>query len=339
MREQSKDDLSPQKLSRDFGLWLSVVKGRSPQTVKAYLSDLKLWTDFLAGLKLDLSQAKKIQARAFVFHIGKTRGPASIARTISALKTFYERLVKQGLLEQNPMASLKTAKRPEKRPLFLTELEAQTLLESQNQNQELRPQSLISLNTPLDFRDQALLELAYSSGLRVAELAALDVKDVIFERGVLFVKCGKGGKDRFVPVGAPALDSIKTYLKKRFLIYGSASQKNSLTPSPALFLGRRGARLNDREIRRILDKRLKLTSLDPRLHPHSLRHSFASHLLNAGADLKSIQEMLGHASLGSTQRYTHLDLQSLRRAYQAHPRAKKKTTSLDMSEDKFGPKE
>lgn len=174
---------------------------------------------------------------------------------------------------------------------------------------------------PVAARDQAVLELAYSTGLRVGELVALDVKDVDFSASRVLVRHGKGAKDRLVPMGIPAAEALRAWLEKRgHLAVKGASLKSG--PVKALFLGSRGGRLNDREVRRILDKRLLETGLDSALSPHGLRHSFASHLLAAGADLKSIQEMLGHSSLAATERYTHLDLDKLRQAYRAHPRAR-----------------
>jgi integrase/recombinase XerC len=174
-------------------------------------------------------------------------------------------------------------------------------------------------------RDQAVLELAYSSGLRVGELVALDPGDVDLAGARVLVRRGKGGKDRLIPMGPPAAKALALWLERRRhlcpLPEGGPKGAGAGTSGP-LFLGRRGGRLHDREVRRILSRRLAGAGLDASLGPHSLRHSFASHLLIAGADLKSIQDMLGHSSLAVTQRYTHLDLDHLRRAYRAHPRAK-----------------
>jgi integrase/recombinase XerC len=167
-------------------------------------------------------------------------------------------------------------------------------------------------------RDQALLELAYSSGLRVSELVGLNPEDVNFKAREVWVRSGKGGKDRFVPVGIPALKALEEYARARPLYDGPPGA----APSPALFRGARGRRLQPREARRVLARRLKETGLSPRYSPHSLRHAFATHLLANGADLKSIKDMLGHVSLNATQRYLHLDVSALRAAYAAHPRAR-----------------
>jgi integrase/recombinase XerC len=164
------------------------------------------------------------------------------------------------------------------------------------------------------------LELAYSSGLRVAELSKLDVGDLLLAEGWVRVRSGKGAKDRAVPVGMPAVRAAEAWLGERELAMAALPPALSRR-TEALFLGARGGRLPDREIRRILQRRLAKTGLDAGYSPHSLRHSFATHLLESGADLKAIKDMLGHSTLATTERYTHLDLRSLRRAYQAHPRA------------------
>jgi integrase/recombinase XerC len=171
----------------------------------------------------------------------------------------------------------------------------------------------------LSQRDQAVFELVYSTGLRVGELVALNLDAVDLKNLTVLVRRGKGGKDRLVPFGQPAAEALKAWLILRPELLDPKKDDGQL----ALFLGRRGGRLNDREVRRVLEARLDNRGLDRRYSPHSLRHSFATHLLSAGADLKAIQEMLGHSSLATTERYTHLDLDRLRQVYrQAHPRAK-----------------
>jgi site-specific recombinase XerD len=169
-------------------------------------------------------------------------------------------------------------------------------------------------NPSLAKRDQAILELLYSSGLRVGELVSLNLSDLNLGALTVLARLGKGGKDRLVPLGRPAAAALRAWLLAR------PTLTTAKTPLEALFLGAKGGRLGEREVRRLLDRRLKLTGLDERYHPHSLRHSFATHLLAAGADLVAIQEMLGHKSLGATQRYAHLDIEALRKAYKAHPR-------------------
>ena len=165
-------------------------------------------------------------------------------------------------------------------------------------------------------RDQALFELAYASGLRVGELVGLDIEDINLPGNVVTVRQGKGAKDRLVPFGRPAAEALGGYLALRDLLAGPQAGR-------ALFLGRRGRRLSDREVRRALNARLARAGLDQAFSPHSLRHSFATHLLSSGADLKAIGEMLGHSSLATTERYTHLDLDRLRQVHRmAHPRAR-----------------
>ncbi|MDR1488077.1 MAG: tyrosine recombinase XerC [Deltaproteobacteria bacterium] len=188
-------------------------------------------------------------------------------------------------------------------------------------------------NPAVEARNQAVLELAYSAGLRVSELVFLDLDDIDLTRGQVLVRMGKGGKDRLVPMGKPASEALDRYLKKRSLLLADCSEQSPTPYVAALFLGARGGRLNDREIRRFLKQKLRSHGLDEQFSPHSLRHSFATHLLSAGADLRSIQKMLGHESLSTTQRYTHLDLETLRKAYQSHPRARWTENSENPPED------
>jgi integrase/recombinase XerC len=292
-----------------FEAYLAGIRGRSPRTVKAYGREVRAFAEFLAGRGGDLAAAGKAEIRAFVFEL-KGRGLAntSLGRALAGLRAFYRWRLKDGEGgEYNPAAQVASPRTTARQPLFLTELEMENLLS---------PESAGEAAGPLARRDQALLELAYSAGLRVGELVGLDLDDLDMTRLVARVRRGKGAKDRLAPFGRPAAEAVAAYLAVRGLLAGPEAAR-------ALFLGRRGRRLGDREVRRVLAARLARAGLDGAFSPHSLRHSFATHMLSAGADLKAIGEMLGHASLAATQRYTHLDLERLRRVYRAaHPRAR-----------------
>lgn len=291
--------------------YLDGTRGRSEHTLRAYGSDLLRFGQFL-GQKSFLT-VQPAHVRAFTFALRATRDNASIARTLSALKGFYSYLTYLDLIKTNPVSAVKSPKLPQKKPIFLTPREIMDLLD--NSLEDVPTGDIKAQNTKK--RDQAVLELLYSSGLRVGELVALNIGDLDLSRRQVQILKGKGGKGRIVPMGVPAALALKYWLKIR----GIFPESGAAAGQKALFLGCEGGRLDAREVRRILDKRLTLAGLDMTYHPHSLRHSFATHLLGSGADLKAIQEMLGHKSLEATQRYTHLDLEALKKAYQAHPRA------------------
>lgn len=297
----------------DFGKYLEAVLGRSAHTVKAYGNEVRDFARFLEERGQSLIEAGKTEIRAFLFELkGRGLDNASISRALSSLRAFYRWLVREGQLDRNPAASVIGPKRPKKQGLFLTERETEILLDEDEDPGPERDQVLAG-------RDQAVFELVYSTGLRVGELVALDLDAVDLKNLTVLVRQGKGGKDRLVPFGRPAAEALRAWLELRPEFLDPKKDDGRR----ALFLGRRGGRLNDREVRRVLEARLNNRGLDRRYSPHSLRHSFATHLLSAGADLKAIQEMLGHSSLATTERYTHLDLDRLRTVYrQAHPRAK-----------------
>ena len=290
-----------------FHKYLAGVLGRSPHTVKAYVTDMREFGLFLSGRGIDPVSAGQADIRAFLFQLkGERRSNPSIARILSGLRAFYRWLIREGRIEINPAASVSTPKLPKRQSRFLTEGEAASLLDEPEKKDEIQSR-----------RDQAVFELIYSTGLRVGELVRLNLDDVDHSSGRVLVRLGKGAKDRLVPFGDVAGEALREWLKVR------PAWLESSKSGEALFLGRRGGRLDDREVRRLMTARLKNKGLDAGLSPHSLRHSFATHLLSAGADLRAIQEMLGHSSLATTERYTHLDLDHLRQVYRkAHPRAK-----------------
>ena len=296
-------------IAASFERYLGAV-GRSAHTVRAYGLEVRDFGRFLEGRGQRFEEATKADIRAYLFLLkGRSLSNTSISRALSSLRAFYRWLVRDGQMDHNPAASVAGPKLGHKQALFLTERETVDLLEASPP--ALRP------GDPVIKRDQAALEMIYSTGLRVSEVVGLDLSDVDLDGAVVLVRRGKGGKDRLVPFGQPAAEALAQWLAVRsHLVEPGVS-------GAAFFLGRRGKRLGDREVRRLLDARLASGGLDSRYSPHSLRHSFATHLLSAGADLKAIQEMLGHSSLATTERYTHLDLERLRQVYRAaHPRAK-----------------
>ena len=292
----------------DFANFLSIIRGRSENTVKAYTGDVAEFFKFLKeNRKLAiLENITTHEIRAFLFSLhGKNRN-VSLARKLSSLRTFFKFLIREGLLTDNPAMDAVPPRQQKKQPRFLNIDEVFALMD------------VPEASDPAGIRDRAALELLYSSGLRVGELVGLNLEDLDAKQGLVRV-LGKGSKERLVPVGSRALQALNDYLAVRLELGGpQKTEKN-----PALFLGLRGGRLNDRYFRRRFDGYIKILSLETGLSPHSLRHTFATHMLEAGADIRSIQELLGHASLSTTQIYTHLNLDNLMKVYDsAHPRAR-----------------
>jgi len=284
---------------------LSAEKGASAHTLRAYGTDLRQFRAFL-GEQTDARDVQDIdhkQIRRFLASLAGRCTASTISRKLSAVRSLFDHLVRTEALRSNPAKRVQTPKVPRKLPTFLTREEARVLVEREAQ-----------ADTALARRDAAILELLYGCGLRVAELVSLDVEGVQSVTDLLRVQ-GKGSKERDVPVGPPARCAIERYLELR-------SQLEPAPGEPALFINARGGRLGDRSIRRIVKRSGLLAAVLKDLHPHALRHSFATHLLEGGADLRAIQEMLGHASLATTQRYTHLTIEQLMEIYEAcHPRA------------------
>lgn len=266
-----------------------------------------LQIDTLATAKMSvmLTQIQRQQLRDYLANlVDQGRSPRSLARRVAALRSFFDYLQKQGIVAHNPAALLKSPKLPKPLPRLLDVDQAFALMQ--------QPQS----DKILEIRDLAIFELLYSAGLRVSELTQLNVEQMQLEAGEVRV-LGKGNKERQVPFGAPAQRALQNYLQVRSKLLGKRQ-------SAALFLNARGGRLTPRSVERHLQRYLRgMDGMSTAATPHSLRHAFATHLLESGADLRSIQEMLGHASLATTQRYLHVDLQRLTAVYdQAHPRAK-----------------
>jgi len=285
----------------------------SSHTLRAYGSDLERFIQFLArdffdkGIdEIHPQDIDPLAVRSFIASLAKNGvGKRSQARCLSALRGLFRFACREGTLASNPAASVRSPKQPTRLPRHLRPGEVETLLDAARGDD------------PLSHRDLALLELLYASGLRVGELTGLDWDDLDLEARTVRV-LGKGGKERMVPFGRPAAVALQEWLDSWEEVRGSSSG----TEAP-VFLNYRGGRLSSRSVRRILDRHVNSAALAAGVHPHTLRHTFATHLLEGGADLRTIQELLGHSSLSTTQRYTHVDIERLLQVYrQSHPRAK-----------------
>ncbi len=234
----------------------------------------------------------------------KQYSKATIARKLATLRSFYKFLIKRNQVTSNPVVAVRTPKQDKKLPRFLEYEEVKKLLDTPPQDNWLGA------------RDRAILETLYSTGIRVSELVALNMDDIDFLGEIVHVR-GKGKKERIAPIGSSALQVIQHYMEFR----NKRAQNNGNFDSKVLFVNKHGKRLSTRSVRRKMDKYLKMAGLDPAISPHTLRHSFATHMLNNGADLRSVQELLGHQSLSTTQVYTHLTTTKLKDVYEnAHPR-------------------
>ncbi len=303
-------------LLADFRTFLDVERNVSEHTRVAYLTDIEEFNEFLQSrdsisAHTTLLDVNTDTMRGYLAYLHSRKlKKVSINRKISSLRAFYKYVLREGRIKTNPAQAVQTPKMEKYMPTFLSVDEAFALLDASGSN-----------NSAAGLRDRAMLELFYSSGLRLAELAGLDKEDINFN-GALVKLRGKGKKERIVPVGAQALNAIDRYLsatanvRKEFLADSSGG---------ALFLNSRGKRITTRSIARIVDAVTIKSGIGRKISPHALRHSFATHLLSAGADLRSIQEMLGHESLSTTQKYTAVNISRLMEVYdKAHPRAKNK---------------
>ncbi len=335
------------KLIQEFIDYLNHEKHFSVHTVKCYSADLRQFIGFLGNTKSDTNQTATLNAnnqiasesvaykngnadsgaiavavdtknieqillsvdvnvlRSFLAHLNEQNySKTTSARKLATLRSFYKFLVRRGHLETSPVVSIRTPKQEKRLPRCLEPEQVSALLNCPD------------TNNMLGSRDRAILETLYSSGLRVSELVGLNLSDVDFLGEGLHLR-GKGKKERLSPIGSSALQSIQRYLTHR----DGDLRKEKFDPN-ALFINKHGQRLSTRSVRRKLDKYLKQAGLDPRISPHTLRHSFATHMLNNGADLRVVQELLGHRSLSTTQIYTHLTTNKMKKVYEeSHPRA------------------
>ncbi|MEK6735702.1 MAG: tyrosine recombinase XerC [Pseudomonadota bacterium] len=292
----------PESLAAAFIHHLTNERRLSPLTCKSYTHDIGVLLKLVKQTDLEQVQAQNIRHIIAQLH-GKGLSGRSLARMLSTWRGFYTYLIRDHRYQQNPCIGIRVPKSPRKLPHALSPDEAAQLL-------------AFPVNDNLTIRDSAMFELFYSSGLRLAELTQLKPDDIDFPDGTIRVN-GKGGKTRIVPVGIQAIQALKAWLRQRDHII-----RPGVT---ALFLSHRGEAISPRTLSYRLKNRARQQGLHQNVHPHVLRHSFASHLLQSSGDLRAVQEMLGHAHITSTQVYTHLDFQHLTKVYDtAHPRAKKK---------------
>jgi integrase/recombinase XerC len=290
----------------EFLNYLTYERNVSHNTVDAYRDDLDSFVDFLcndyftiARDQLDLQRVDHVAVRSYLAHLARrSLRRSSIARHLSALRSFFKYLMREGMAAANPARNVATPKGEKHLPSVLQTSDVALLLEQPD------------LATPLGVRDRAWLELLYASGLRIGELVGIDIDDIELRARLVKVR-GKGSKERIVPFGSKAEEALRAWTAVR-----------PSTDSHALFTNYRGQRITARSVRRLFERYVRGAALRAGVSPHTLRHSFATHLLNAGADLRGIQELLGHASLSTTQKYTHLNDWQLIEAYRkAHPRA------------------
>lgn len=292
-----------------FLIYLQSEKNLAEKTVLAYNSDWQDFYNFLeteAGQELASFEVEKIDHRLIRKYLAylnnKGLSKTTAARRLAALKSFFRYLIKKDLIENNPLALVATPKIPKKLPRHLEQDDMTRVLEQPEESSDT------------GLRDRALLELLYGAGIRVSELVQLDLDSIDLSYGYVRV-FGKGARERIVPIGKLAITTVKQYIQV-------ARPKWDLEQSSALFLNQKGGRLSDRTVRTLVNKYCRQANTRETVSPHGFRHSFASHLLDNGADLRAVQELLGHKKISSTQIYTHVSRNKLRKVYQlAHPRA------------------
>jgi integrase/recombinase XerC len=308
--------VGPHPLIQEFIRYLSAEKNASPHTCRNYSKDLEQFEKFLKTSGLHLSPEGEIEMgkvdrwtlRKYLSSLHRKNKKSSIARKISTLRSFFKYLVREQRVTANPAKSVSTPKREKPLPSTLTVDEAFRLVESP-----------IEAGKGQQARDRAILELLYSSGIRVSEMVGLNLNQLDMELGIVKVM-GKRRKERIVPVGSKAIEAVNAYVEERGVVNGE----------DPLFINSRGGRLTARSVGRLVKTYTTRSGIFRKISPHSLRHTFATHLLDSGADIREIQEMLGHASLSTTQRYTHLTMGKLMEVYdKAHPRSFKNKDHQD----------
>jgi integrase/recombinase XerC len=302
-------------LIRQFVHYLALERNASPHTCRCYRKDLQGFEDFLKSSKMylnlpgevEIEKVDRMAIRKYMSFLHRKNKKSSIARKISTLRSFFKYLIREQVISSNPAKSVSSPKVEKTLPTTLTVDEAFRLMESPRGI----PEKSSGVSKQNYARDRAILELLYSSGLRVSELVGLNLNQLDSDLGIARVM-GKGRKERIVPVGVKAIEALKAYLERRDRFMGDAP----------VFVNSSGGRLTARTVGRLIKKYTRHAGIFRKVSPHSLRHTFATHLLDAGADIREIQEMLGHSSLSTTQRYTHVSMGKLMEVYdKAHPRS------------------
>ena len=291
---------------QQFTTYLQTERDVSPHTLTAYRSDLGQLLTFVQrerGEGVSAADIDHLLLRRYLAGLAKNTKKSSIGRKLAAIRSLFRFLLRRGIIARNPAELIATPKKEQRLPFHLDIDQATSLMETADDQEKY------------GLRDRAILELLYSSGLRVSELTGLNIGELDLAGGMVRVT-GKGGKERIVPVGSRALSALHEYL----------AQRNDGGSTGAVFLNTRGGRINRRSVARIVDAHVMRIAAFKRISPHTLRHTFATHMLEGGADLRAIQELLGHASLSTTQKYTHVSIDRLMEVYdKAHPKAHTKT--------------
>lgn len=291
---------------QDYLNYLSVERGLAKNTLESYGRDLRQFLSYLKEKKnLDLQATTQATVIGYLLLLqARGKATATLSRNLAAIKSYYHFLAREGVIERDPTVNLDAPKQEKRLPRVLSVHDVEHLLEQPD------------LKTPVGIRDRAMLEVLYATGLRVSELVSLKVNDLNLDMS--FIRCfGKGSKERIVPLGSVATKYVKIYLEHARKFLASSPYENTL------FLNHHGKGLTRQGFWKIIKKYAEYLNIDIEITPHTLRHSFATHLLENGADLRSVQEMLGHADISTTQIYTHLTKDHIKEVYErAHPRAK-----------------
>ena len=293
----------------DFLGYLELERGLSRNTLEAYRSDLLQFGEFLAARGLDPVSVSHADLAAFVSELAEGSGgrppvaPATLQRKIACLRSFYRHLRREQVIEQDPTAELRGPRRSKRLPKVLSRDEVRHLIEQPTGT------------SPAALRDRALLETMYACGLRASEAVGLELPEIDLESGIVRAR-GKGSKERIIPIGTKAIGALRTYIERgRPALVGIRAERR-------VFVNLRGGGLSRQGLYKIIQRHARSAGLEDRMSPHTLRHTFATHLLAGGCDLRSLQEMLGHSDIATTQIYTHLSTDRLRDVYfEAHPRA------------------
>ena len=294
----------------NFVRWLKVERGYSPHTVDGYTRDV---TEFFAcvGDEIDLPLVTRDHIRTYLASLYNSNSSATVARKMSALRTFFRFVLREGVMTHDPLAGVAGPKLARYIPVFLTVDEVFNLLEEPGKQDSFY------------LRDRALMELIYSTGMRVSELVSRNLEDLDFSAGMVQVT-GKGSKERIVPFGNAAAEALQNWFELRNQLIVDRIKRGHEAEDKALFLNSRGTRLTTRSVERLIAAYGQRAGIGVRVTPHALRHSFATHLLEMGLDMRTVQELLGHVSLSTTQKYTHLNMDHLTKVYdQAHPQSTK----------------